>query len=154
MAAKLGGGGGRDKYVIEQNADINVTPFVDIMLVLLIIFMCSIPLATVSLKLDMPPALPNTQVAKPKKPVYISIQENGDLFVAVGENLTKTTLDNVPLDVAAAIKGNDPTVTEPRNEIVFIRADAEVKYESFMDVLNKLEQKGFLKVGLINEDIT
>lgn len=153
MGAKLGGGGG-DRYVIEQNADINVTPFVDIMLVLLIIFMCSIPLATVSLKLDMPPAQPPKTTDTPKKPVYISIQESGDLYVFTGEANTKTSLDTIPQDVAAALKANDPSIGDPRNEIVFIRADAEVKYDQFMDVLNKLEQKGFLKVGLINEDIS
>ena len=55
MGAKLGGGGG-GKYTVQQNSDINVTPFVDVMLVLLIIFMVSIPPATVSIKLDLPPA--------------------------------------------------------------------------------------------------
>lgn len=55
MGAKLGGGGG-SRYTIAQNSDINVTPFVDVMLVLLIIFMVSIPAATVSIKLDLPPA--------------------------------------------------------------------------------------------------
>src|SRR5207344_971663 len=57
MGAKVGGGGG-SKFDLGQNADMNVTPFVDVMLVLLIIFMVSIPAATVSIKLDLPPAIP------------------------------------------------------------------------------------------------
>jgi biopolymer transport protein ExbD len=56
MAAKLAGNGGGGRYAIHQNADINVTPFVDILLVLLIIFMVAVPIATTSIKLDMPPA--------------------------------------------------------------------------------------------------
>ena len=56
MGAKLGGGGG-GKFDLGQNSDINVTPFVDVMLVLLIIFMVSIPAATVSIKLDLPPPM-------------------------------------------------------------------------------------------------
>jgi biopolymer transport protein ExbD len=57
MAAKLSGGGG-GRFDLGQNSDINVTPFVDVMLVLLIIFMVAIPAATVSVKLDLPPAIP------------------------------------------------------------------------------------------------
>ena len=57
MGAKLGGGGG-GRFNLGQNSDINVTPFVDVMLVLLIIFMVAIPAATVSIKLDLPPAIP------------------------------------------------------------------------------------------------
>jgi biopolymer transport protein ExbD len=149
MAGKVGGGGS-DKYTISQNADINVTPFVDIMLVLLIIFMCSIPPPVVSIKLDMPPATPPRATDKPKKPVYISIQEGGDLYIVD----TKTSIETLANDVRQAVTSNDPSITDPRQEIIFIRADSEVQYERFMDVLNELEKKGFFKVGLINEDIS
>ena len=67
MGAKLGGGGG-GKFDLGQNSDINVTPFVDVMLVLLIIFMVSIPAATVSVKLDLPPAIPPPPGAKVSRP--------------------------------------------------------------------------------------
>jgi hypothetical protein len=76
MAAKLGGAKG-DKYSIGQNSDINVTPFVDVMLVLLIIFMVSIPAATVAIKVDLPPAAPPKDINT--KPVFISIRDNGTL---------------------------------------------------------------------------
>src|SRR5205085_3126834 len=79
MAAKLSGSGS-GRYDLGQNADINVTPFVDVMLVLLIIFMVAAPLATVSIKVDLPPATPPPPDApKPKDPVYISIRSNGSL---------------------------------------------------------------------------
>ena len=79
MAAKLGGVKG-GKYALGQNADINVTPFVDIMLVLLIIFMVSIPPATIAIKVDLPPAL-NQPNNPNQKPTYISIHQNGDIMI-------------------------------------------------------------------------
>ena len=73
MAAKLGGGG-KKRFDLGQNADINVTPFVDVMLVLLIIFMVTAPLATVSIKIDIPPAKAPTTPSKP--PTYVSIDQD------------------------------------------------------------------------------
>ncbi len=144
MGAKLSGPGGQGGKVIEQNADINVTPFVDIMLVLLIIFMVSAPLATVSIKLDLPPAVPPLDPTEQKDPVYITIQETGSIFIAERQ----TTIETLAADVCVAL-GGDPC-TEER---VFVRADAEVKYNSFMEVMNDLQKNGFYKVGLLNEDI-
>ncbi len=142
MGAKLGGGGGG----ASQNAEINVTPFVDIMLVLLIIFMVAAPMATVSIKLDLPPAVPSDNPAeKPKEPVYVSIQESGDLYIAD----VKTSLPTLAADVCAA----QAVTTDCREERVFIRAQADVKYNQFMDVMNTLQENGMFKVGLLNEDI-
>ena len=150
MAAKLGGGGGGSKYDLGQNSDINVTPFVDIMLVLLIIFMVAAPMATVSIALDLPPAIPDPPNApKPKKPVFISIQETGAIFVGEAQ---QTSLANLPADIPVAMQKEGVTgnFTEER---VFVRADAEVSYEQFMAVLNVLQANGYFKIGLINEDI-
>jgi len=146
MGAKLSSGGGGGKLA-QQNADINVTPFVDIMLVLLIIFMVAAPMATVSIKLDLPPATPPAPDAeKPKEPVYITIQENGSLYIAE----TETTIAKLTADVCAA----QAVTTDCREERVFVRAQPEVKYNQFMEVMNKLQENGFYKVGLRNEDIT
>jgi biopolymer transport protein ExbD len=144
MGAKLSGPGGKGK-TIQQNSDINVTPFVDIMLVLLIIFMVAAPLATVSIKLDLPPAIPDPGNPDPKEPVYISIQDGGRLFIAENE----TTIDRLAADVCAA----QEVATACQEERVFVRAQAEVKYNQFMEVMNELQAKGFFKVGLLNEDI-
>ena len=79
MGAKLAGSGG-GRYQEEQNSEINVTPFVDVMLVLLIIFMVAAPMAAVSVKVALPPAVAKAS-ANPPKPVYISLQSNGRIFI-------------------------------------------------------------------------
>jgi len=144
MAAKLSGAQGGK--TIQQNADINVTPFVDIMLVLLIIFMVAAPLATVSIRLDLPPATPPNPNDVQKEPVYISIQDTGSIFIADRQ----TTIETLVPDVCAALGGGNPGCKEER---IFVRAQPEVKYNQFMEVMNALQDQGFYKVGLLNEDI-
>ncbi|HVZ29851.1 MAG TPA: biopolymer transporter ExbD [Asticcacaulis sp.] len=148
MGAKLGGGGG-SRYTVEQNSDINVTPFVDVMLVLLIIFMCSIPPATISIKLDLPPA--NAPSTPPKvKPVFISVMGKDDVYVSQpnGGPALKVAVKDLPAEVARALNSPDPF-----NERLLIRGDKDIEYNDFVQVLNTLQQNGYLKIGLINEDI-
>ena len=142
MGAKLGGGGG--KYTVDQNSDMNVTPFVDVMLVLLIIFMVAAPLATVSIRLDFPPPSP-TPVEIKEEPVFISVFPDGSIYIAD----KRTSPDNLAIDLATALGGPNPQERQ-----VFIRAEAEVRYGQFMDVLNLLQDEGYFKVGLIGEDIS
>jgi len=148
MAAKLSGGGG-GRYSLGQNSEINVTPFVDILLVLLIIFMVAVPMATVAIKVDLPPAVPPPPNAeKPKDPVFISIQKSGALYIADKQ----TSLDNLQFDLEAKFTANDQTGPKD-DQRVMVRADADVTYADFMGVLNALQTGGWYKVGLINEDI-
>jgi biopolymer transport protein ExbD len=145
MAAKLGGMKG-GKYSLGQNADINVTPFVDVMLVLLIIFMVSIPAATVAIKIDLPPAVntPNNT----EKPTYISIQQDGRIILVDKGVDQPTTLPGLQDDIIKAL--NKP---QPRQETILIRADRLVRYKDFMSVVNQLQTDGFYKVALINENL-
>jgi biopolymer transport protein ExbD len=147
MAAKLGGGGG-GRFDLGQNADINVTPFVDVMLVLLIIFMVAIPAATVSIKLDLPPAIPPPPGTKVKEPILINIQQGGGVFI--GE--TPTSLPALPADLSRTLAADDPTLP-PTQQRVYIRADKLVRYGDFMAVMNTLQGNGFYQVALINEEI-
>jgi biopolymer transport protein ExbD len=147
MAAKLSGSSGK-KYGIEQNADINVTPFVDVMLVLLIIFMVAAPLATQSLKIDLPP--PNPSHEMPKYPVVlVQILNSGDVYVGVKDKAqTKTTVDALP----GALNGVFSQAAVPSSEQrVTIRAEDHVSYGSFMGVMNALETAGYSKIGLALE---
>ena len=145
MAAKLGGMKG-GKYSLGQNADINVTPFVDVMLVLLIIFMVSIPAATVAIKIDLPPAVPPPPGQKIEKPTYLSIQQDGTLILSDKGVDRPTSLSVLGADLTRAL--NKP---EPKQETILIRADRLVRYKDFMAVVNQLQTDGFYKVALITE---
>jgi biopolymer transport protein ExbD len=147
MGAKLGGGGG-GKFDLGQNSDINVTPFVDVMLVLLIIFMVAIPAATTSIKLDLPPAIPPPPGTKMKEPTLVNVQAGGGIFI--GEQ--PTTIDNLPSDLARKLTADDPTLP-PTQQRVYIRADKQVRYGDFMAVMNTLQGNGYYQVALINEEI-
>ncbi len=147
MGSKLGGQGG-GRFDLGQNSDINVTPFVDVMLVLLIIFMVAIPAATVSIKLDLPPAIPPPPGTKVKEPILINLQPGGGVFI--GER--PTTLANLPADLSQTLRLDDPTLP-PTEQRVYIRADKTVRYGDFMAVMNELQGNGFYQVALINEEI-
>ena len=143
MAAKLSGSGGEGRYQEKQNAEINVTPFVDVMLVLLIIFMVAAPMAAVTVKVVLPPAVapPGTN---PPKPVYISLQPNGRIFI-----------QDFPSDLSALGDDLRTQLGSTRNstkERIFIRADKDVLYGDFMGVMNMLQDNGFYSVALVGED--
>ena len=142
MAAKLSsGGGGRNQE--ESMAEINVTPFVDVMLVLLIIFMVAAPLASVTVKVQLPPAVapPGTN---PPKQVYISLQPNGGLFIQD----FRTDLATIGDDLRKQL-GSTRNATKER---IFIRADKDVLYGDFMGVMNALQDNQFYSVALVGED--
>ena len=117
--------------------EINVTPFIDVMLVLLIIFMIAAPLSTVDLPVDLPSSTATPQ-KKPDKPTYVTIKS--DLAVAIGETPVKRvdlvhTLDSVP--------------EQGKERRIFLRADRAVPYGELMDVLERLRAGGYLKVALV-----
>jgi biopolymer transport protein ExbD len=141
MAAKLSGPGGGGKYDLGNNSDINVTPFVDVMLVLLIIFMVAAPLATVSIRLDLPPATPS--VGEPEEPVVVSIQRSGAVYI--GDQETQPNRLAADLNTRFGI-------TQVTEERVFVRADEQVRYVAFMEVLNALQDGGYYQIALISED--
>jgi Biopolymer transport protein len=141
MAAKLSGGGG-GKYAIEQNSEINVTPFVDIMLVLLIIFMVAAPLATVNVEVKLPVAVA-PMAPNPPKPFYVSIQANSNVYI--GDN--QVDIDSVGVELLDLIGNKTPS-----DERIFIRADQTTRYGDFMQVMNSLQDSGFYSVALVGED--
>jgi len=126
-------------YTVSQNADINVTPFVDVMLVLLIIFMVALPVSTVAVKVDLPQAAGGP--AQP--PVVVSLALDGRLYV--GD--MATTLEDLPAATAAAV-GPNPTAQR-----VYLRADEGVRYGALMGVMNRLRLHGFDRVGLVGEEL-
>ena len=113
--------------------DINVTPFIDVMLVLLIIFMVAAPLATVDVKVNLP-ASTSTPQPRPEKPVYLSVKADNSMFI-----------------------GNDPVTDETMitalNALPEGKKDTKtVDYETLMKVMDTLHQAGYLKIGLVGEE--
>jgi biopolymer transport protein ExbD len=145
MAAKLAGNGGGGAYALRQNADINVTPFVDVLLVLLIIFMVAVPMATTSIKLDMPPASDKVALTEP---VFISIQESGALFLAG----RPTRLDTLANDLSAKFAADGQTGPR-KNQRLMVTAQADVPYEALMGVIDRVHTEGWTQIGIINEDL-
>ena len=142
MGAKLSGSGG-SRYQEEANAEINVTPFVDVMLVLLIIFMVAAPLASVTVEVALPPAIAKAST-NPPKPVYISLQTNGRIYI-----------QDFPSDLATLgddLRSNLGARRNPTKERIFIRADKDVMYGDFMGVMNMLQDNGFYSVALVGEE--
>lgn len=142
MGAKLSGPGGGSKFTVEQNSEINVTPFVDIMLVLLIIFMVANSVAAVSIEVELPTAVAPPQTLPPK-PVYISVKEDGRVYI--GDGLTQP--GQIGTDLNRLIGRRSPA-----DERIFIRGDKGVRYGTFMEVMNELQDSGYYSVALVGED--
>ena len=136
MGARLGGGSGGDED-LALNHEINVTPFIDVILVLLIIFMVAAPLSTVDVPVDLPTSNAANQ-PRPPKPVYVTVKS--DLSLALGEAAVARDALGTALDAAT---GAD------HDQRVFLRADKAVSYGDLMGVMNALRQAGYLKIALV-----
>lgn len=130
-------GGGEDP---AEMAEINVTPFIDVALVLLIVFMVAAPLATVDTPMELPASTAQA-TARPDKPVFLTVR--ADLALALGEEMVAREALGPALDRAF---GGD------RDGRVFLRADAGVPYGELMGVMNLLRAAGYLKVALVGLD--
>ncbi|WP_314960165.1 TonB system transport protein ExbD [Bradyrhizobium cosmicum] len=145
MAAKLGARsgsplkrGGSDD--LDVTHEINVTPFIDVMLVLLIIFMVAAPLATVDIGVELPATAAEPQ-PRPDKPTFVTVKP--DLTIAVGE-------DTMARDGLAAVL--DAVTKGRKDERIYLRADKAVSYGDLMEVMNTLRNAGYLKVALVGLD--
>ena len=138
MAINLSQGSGD----LSEVHDINVTPFIDVILVLLIIFMVAAPLATVDISVDLPASNAEPK-PRPDKPVYLTIKP--DLSLSVGsESVNRAAL---PAALDASTKGEKDTR-------IFLRADKLVPYGEVMQIMNVLRASGYLKVALVGLEQT
>ena len=126
---------------VQPMSEINVTPFVDVMLVLLVIFMVTAPLLTVGVKVDLPRSKAGA-VTGSDEPLAISIDREGRLFIQD----TPTKLDGL-VPKLIAISGNNPEIR------IFVRGDAAVDYGRIMEVMGLVNDAGFRKVALITRQM-
>ncbi|MEQ1652137.1 MAG: biopolymer transporter ExbD [Hyphomicrobium sp.] len=141
MAMAVGGGGNDDgENSYKPMAEINVTPFVDVMLVLLIIFMVAAPLMVQGVPVD----LPKTSASKlgtVKKPMVVTMASDGNLYIR-DEQVTKQTL----VSRLMAIKSQ-----EGAEGIVYVRADKKIAYGDVMEILGRVGESGFARVSLLSQ---
>ncbi|UGY13646.1 TonB system transport protein ExbD [Bradyrhizobium septentrionale] len=135
MSVSISENDGDDDFA--ESHEINVTPFIDVMLVLLIIFMVAAPLSTVDLPIDLPTSSATPQ-KKPDKPTYVSIKP--DLTLAIGENSVKR---------ADLVNALDAVPEMSRDKYVFVRADRVVPYGELMGVMELLRAGGYTRVKLV-----
>jgi biopolymer transport protein TolR len=136
-----GGGGGRRRRAGRQPmSEINVTPFVDVMLVLLIIFMVAAPLLTVGVPIELPKTAAQALPTEPEEPLTVALTAEGAIIV---QNTEVPRAEFVPrLRAVAAERDSDR---------VYLRADGNVPYEAVMQVMGALNASGFTNIGLVTE---
>ena len=117
--------------------EINVTPFIDVMLVLLIIFMVAAPLSTVDVAVDLPVSTAKPQ-PRPERPLFLTIK--ADLSLVLGDN---------PVPVAQLASALDAATAVDRDKRIFLRADKSVAYGELTRVMNLLRAAGYLKLALV-----
>jgi biopolymer transport protein TolR len=140
-AGASGGGGRRGRRRAPVMAEINVTPMVDVMLVLLIIFMVAAPMLTVGVPLDLPQTQAKS-IDQDKDPLTLSVNLKGQVYL----NNTEIALD----ELVAKLKA----ITEARSgmdERIFVRGDTKVDYGAVMKVMGRLSAAGFRRVALVTE---
>jgi biopolymer transport protein ExbD len=139
MSIQLGSGDGDE---LLETHEINVTPFIDVMLVLLIIFMVAAPLATVDIPIDLPASSAKEQ-PRPDTPVFLTIK--ADLSLALGD--TVISHNNLQAKLDQATDGN-------KDSRLFLRADKTVDYGDLMAVMNDLRAAGYLKIALVGVELS
>ena len=154
MAGKLASSGGGKRGRHDVTADPNVIPFIDVMLVLLIIFMIAAPISSVDIEVDMPTSRIEPS-KRPPRPTWVSLAEGpSGLEVYVMNDL----VDINRLGEAAyeSVKTNTPQIAnddfEIKDQRIYIRADSGLEYRHVVRVMNRLQDKGFTKIGFVAED--
>jgi biopolymer transport protein ExbD len=137
MALKLSHGGEDE---LAEAHEINVTPFIDVMLVLLIIFMVAAPLATVDVQVDLPASTAQPQ-PRPDKPLFLTVKADHSL-----------ALDDNPVSKDTLGTAIDALTNSDKSQRIFLRADKTVDYDALMQTMNALRAAGYLKIALVGLD--
>jgi biopolymer transport protein ExbD len=176
MGAKLDSGVGPKRGVADINAEPNVIPFIDVMLVLLIIFMVTAPIAAVDIKTEMPVSEVETS-KRPNKPVWITVIDGKDCFnplqggqaTVKGKPVTncpayfvmeeEVRQENIGVEAKKALIQNNPKIDpEDIGELgkisVYVRASGETEFKNVMRIMNRVQDQGLYRVSLVASDMT
>lgn len=135
----------RHKKKHALNAEINVVPYIDVMLVLLIIFMVTAPLLTEGVKLDLPQATADPVDAKDTEPLIVSMDAQGQYFINIGgDDLTAITGDEVQSRIAKVLRSNP-------KKLILVRGDKNVTYQQIISLMTLIKFAGAPSVGLVTE---
>jgi biopolymer transport protein ExbD len=160
MGAKVSSGGGGKRGRMEVTADPNVIPFIDVMLVLLIIFMIAAPISTVDIQVEMPDSRIQPS-QRPPRPTWVSIQESdsGVRYFVMNEEVT---IDQLGVRTREEWEKNTPTVsfeeclmaetTKAAYCRIYVRADGTTAYRNVVRVMNRLQDAEFTRIGLVARD--
>ena len=131
--------GRRSRGRIRPMAEINVTPFVDVMLVLLIVFMVTAPLLTVGVPVDLPKTHAQT-LGQDREPLAVTIRKNGAIY-----------LQNTPVDEDSLVPRLEAIAANGYDQRIFVRGDANVDYGRVMEVMARISAAGFTHIGLVTD---
>ena len=128
-------------------SEINVVPYIDVMLVLLIIFMITAPLVQQGVEIDLPQASANPLPPEQREPLVITVSKNGDLYLNIGENIDKPLDEELLANRVAVVIKNHPQTP------VLVRGDKAVDYGRVTEAMVLLQSAGVEKVGLMTESL-
>jgi biopolymer transport protein ExbD len=144
MGMQLGGEGAHGKNSgFSESSDINVTPFVDVMLVLLIIFMVAVPIATVNVKVNFPDSNAPAE-SKASAPVWISMTKSGSYYIG---DRRYSSASEIGSELVTEIPLSQRDTTR-----LFLRGDAELPYRKVLELMNELKAGGFYKISLVGHE--
>ena len=144
MGMQLGAEGAHGKNsAFSESSEINVTPFVDVMLVLLIIFMVAVPIATVNVKVNFPDSNAAAE-SKASAPVWISMTKSGGYYIG---DRRFGSVNEIGNELIAEIPESQRDTTR-----LFLRGDAELPYKKVLDLMNELKSGGFYKISLVGHE--
>jgi len=143
MAGMIRGGGGRKarRHKAALMSEINVTPFVDVMLVLLIIFMVTAPLMSTGIKVNLPESnLSQLENEKKEDPIQVIVDKKGDLYI----QKTKVTFEQLGPKLSEMTKQN-------KNIQIYVKGDKDVPYGTVIRAISAINEEGYSKVGLVTQ---
>lgn len=156
MAGKVSapGHGGGKRGRVEVTADPNVIPFIDVMLVLLVIFMIAAPISSVDIQVDMPTSKIDPS-RRPPRPTWLTVN-NSSQGVVVYVMEEQVTMADLGEKTFQAVRTNTPQIANDEYAVldqrIYIRADQDLPYRNVVRVMNRLQDRGFTKIGLVAED--